>query len=118
MEFGYFETKLMNATIDIEDIGNCALKASNDKYEFYYLIISTKAGYSTIIEFGPYNEVEIEQCNATFSKNSFNRDKIIKRIKMFLNNPKRVITQVISLTIEEALQEYIPITELLKGDDR
>ena len=41
MEFEYYYVKSVNATLDIDDIGNCAIAAYNDLGLVSYLLIKT-----------------------------------------------------------------------------
>ena len=42
MEFNYYYDTIAMASIDVEDIGNCAIEAHTDLGEFYYLLINIK----------------------------------------------------------------------------
>lgn len=97
MNFPYlYELQPMDS-IDIEDIGNVCLQAINSFNEEYYLIISTKLGWTEIKEFGPciidFNKVE-NYFNLLYNKFEFNETKLIKQIDKFINNDKRKITQI------------------------
>ena len=48
MEFEYKPVAQFSATVDIEDIGQCALEAMSDANTFYYLIIRTVMGETTV----------------------------------------------------------------------
>ena len=53
MEFEYLHQIVVGDTIDIDDIGNCAINAFNDAGEEYYLVVKTVLGWTEIFEFGP-----------------------------------------------------------------
>ena len=82
--------------IDIEDIGNCVIEASNDTGLFWYLCIQTTLGWTKITEYGPAAPDFVElpkSVTCTFNRIDFDERKIANSISMFLNNSKRAITQ-------------------------
>lgn len=95
-------------SIDVPDIGNCALEGKNTLYEYtYYLIIFTKVGKTHLIECGPIlddgkyipNDFQI-----SYNVFDYSEKKIEKEINNFLNNNKKKISQVSFLEIEEAIE--------------
>lgn len=97
MIFDYLRTTTALDTIDIIDIGNCSISAINDDAEEWFIIIDTNEGWTKIREFGPIlsddNKIKTffnYDCSAT----DFSEKKIKIRIDKFLNNPRRMITQV------------------------
>ncbi len=103
MNFPYLIQTTATADIEIENIGNVCLCANNDVAEEWYLYIHTVLGRTTIIEFGPV-ESDIDELpdfvSFTYSKIDFNEKKLDGIIDKFLNNPKRVITQVTEIDAE------------------
>ena len=97
MNFPYLYVQQSLDSIDIEDIGNVTLQLNNDLGECWYLIITTKLGWSTIQTFGPIN-IQDDIIPYHFQYNydliEFNDTKLIKRIDKFINEPKRLITQI------------------------
>ena len=97
MIFDYLRTTTALDTIDIVDIGNCAINAMNDDAEEWFLIIDTNEGWTKIREFGPI-VVDENKLRNYFSYDCYASDfaekKLRTRIDKFLNNPKRMITQV------------------------
>ena len=53
MIFDYLRLTQALDTIDFPDIGNVAINALNDYGQEWYLIITTKNGWTVIKEFGP-----------------------------------------------------------------
>lgn len=119
MKFEYFETKTVNADIEIEDIGNCAIKAYTDLGSVYILIIDTVCGYSRIFQYGPaYAEMPTLLCDhvgMSLNRIEFKEKPICKTIEMFLNRDG--ITQAIECTRDEALECCTNILEQLNNFD-
>lgn len=42
--FDYFVTQVVNATLEVDDIGNVCILARNDLGEEYYLCVKTELG--------------------------------------------------------------------------
>lgn len=119
MKFEYLKQVVVNADIDIEDIGNCAIKAFNDEGHEYILIVETKLGSSRIFQYGPVipdMEELPKSTNCSFKRIQFSQSKLIKTIKDFLNNPYASITQVFEVTKEEALEDCVSFIEYMKKD--
>ena len=96
-------------TIDVIDIGNVCLNALNDYGQEWYLMINTELGWTTIKEFGPLL-VDTDNIAPYFDYKMFQYEysdkKIAKVIDKFINNQKRMITQVFEVSdsiVEERL---------------
>lgn len=107
MNFEYMYVAEALDSINIEDIGQCALCATNDTGKEYYLVIKSLFGWVRIVEFGPFF-VGVDQLLGEFSftqtEIEYSMRKVANRIEKFLQNPKRQITQVREITREEALE--------------
>ena len=105
MIFDYLRTTTALDSIDIEDIGNCCINALNDSGEEWFLVIRTWEGWTEITDYGPLL-VDSDQFSSYFVYNKYGYDfsekKISTAIDKFLNNPKRVITQVYEVEKEFA----------------
>lgn len=96
MTFEYLQRIVVDAQLDIENIGDCYLRAYNDFGEEFYLIIKTQLGETEVIEYGPcVPELQMLHQNyqITYSRFEYNQGKLERIIDKFLNNPKRGITQ-------------------------
>ena len=51
--FSYFKEVVVNANLEIDDIGNCCIKTFTDAGQYSILIIKTVMGESTIFTYGP-----------------------------------------------------------------
>lgn len=117
MRYEFFETKVVNSWIEIEDPGNCAIKALNETHQAYYLVTKTDLGVTTIFEYGPSVENEEllpKTVNCSFKRISYTDKKIDDAIEKFLNNPTRSIISATLMDREDALLECRPIIEYVK----
>ena len=116
--FEYFYTKTAMGVIEVEDDGNCVIEASNDEGLFYYLYISTSMGYTKIVEYGPaapdFNELP-QEVSCTFNRIQYDTKKIAQKVSMFLNNPKRQITQAKEATVEDFLDNCKSILDYVSN---
>lgn len=114
MKFQYLQTITMNADLEIEDIGNCAIKAFTDIGREYILIIETRLGWTRIYQYGPI--VQEEQwplaVNESYFKIEFNERRIKQIIEKFLNMVG--ITQAFEVTKNEALEDCKSIIEFMR----
>ena len=87
---------VVDATLEIDDIGNCCLLCRNDIGEEFYLITKTVMGWIEVIEYGPCTpdlDILPFSVQLLYDRFEWNQYKLEKRIDKFLNNPKRAITQ-------------------------
>lgn len=116
MIFDYLRTTTALDTIEIEDIGNCAVNAMNDDAEEWFLIINTYEGWTETIEFGPL-VVDDDDIKTYFKYDKFSSDysekKIGRSIDRFINDPKRMITQVFEVDKEFAKSRLNSIKDKL-----
>lgn len=98
MQFEYFYVTQVNATIDVDDVGNCCLLARNDIGLEYLLYVKTEYGKTELVTVGPlYIDEDVLYPNTvTVEYNTFDYDikKIAKIINKFLSNAKASITFV------------------------
>lgn len=114
MNFPYLYVQESLDSIDIEDIGNVALQLNNDLGECWYLLISTKLGWTSIQQFGPMSLVDnflLYNFMYTYNKFEFNDTKIIKRIDKFINDPKKLVTQIFFVNPDEILEKLKNLNE-------
>lgn len=96
MRFEYLQRVVVEADLEVENIGECVIEATNDIAEFFYLIIKTQLGWTEVLEYGPClpdMDILSSNYNIKYSRFEFNSSKIERIIDKFLNEPKRVITQ-------------------------
>lgn len=107
MIFDYLRMVHALDTIDIPDIGNTCINACNDVGQEWYLSISTHQGWTTVIEFGPLL-VDADEIGSYFTydmhQHEYSDAKIRRTIDKFINNPKRIPTQVFEVMPIEAAE--------------
>lgn len=94
-------------TIEVEDIGNCAIRSTNAGFEDYYIVIQTVMGKTSILTFGPIlADVSIiqEDFNLSFKKIDYKEKNINNEINKFINDTRKAIKQAEVISVEEALQ--------------
>lgn len=117
MLIDYSATKTFNQTLQIDDIGNCAIHGEGSfrdgRVTFpgdYYMIVKTVMGKTTIIKWGPLMpdftalpntfKLEIKTCQ-------YKELTIIREIQSFINDGLKGIHDATELLPEEAV-EFLP----------
>lgn len=109
MTFDYLQRVVVDAQLNVEDIGQCVILGRNDIGEENYLIIRTEMGYTEQITIGPVcPDVDLLPFNVSilYSRYEFNQGKIERAIDKFLNDPKKLISQA-EVTTFDAIYPYI-----------
>lgn len=117
MEFEYFYTQQATGSLDIEDIGNCAIQANTDNGVYFYLVIETHLGFSHIFRYGPriLNSDSLpKSCSCSYSCMEYNEGKLQTAIQQFLNPKFYQITQAIEIDKDTALNNCISILDYFK----
>lgn len=110
MRFEYLQRVVVEAELEIDNIGECVIQANNDVAKEWYLIVKTELGWTEILEYGPCMPDLVllqENYNITYSRFEYNQGKIEKAIDKFLNNPKRVITQAKVCSLEDIRENLV-----------
>ena len=104
MTFEYMHISTSMDSIDVEDIGNVYIKASNDNADVWFMSIKTFLGWCEVKQFGP---LKLDEngfdyfFNFFFQKFEYSEKKLFKLINEFINNPKKSITIAEVITAEE-----------------
>ena len=118
MQFDYFYITQVNATIDIDDVGNCCLLARNDIGLEYYLFTKTEYGKTEIITVGPLfmdeDELFPETVNLQYTTFDYNMKKISGIIDKFLKNPKACITYVELIELKQFRDRFPKFVDIIK----
>lgn len=105
MQFDYLYSMQPEGTLEIEDIGNCAIIATTGLCQEHILIVRTEAGQSRILQYGPQwidsDMPAVSEVSCTYSSFQFNQHKIQRYIDTWLNS-KTFAQQAQAVTIEEA----------------
>ena len=108
MNFEYLVKIKKEASIDIKDIGNCALDVYNDLGFEWVLLVNTKEGTTQIVEFGPVIpdlDTPPAKMSYTYDRMGFNEGKIINRISKFLTDGGKNVTQAFEVSQQEAKEK-------------
>lgn len=117
MEFEYFYTTTAMGSLIIDDLFDCAIEASNDMGEFYYLVVKCQDGFCQLFEYGPIikdNELLPKTVMCSFKRITPELPKIKKAIQNFLNNPYHEISQAVSIDENEAYNNCINIIDYMR----
>jgi hypothetical protein len=123
-KFGYSQETIFLKELDVDELGQVALEARDSDSMFYYLIIRTSLGQSSILEYGPIvPDVAIlpDMTEIKFQRIDFNELKIKQIIKKFLmarNKGKNKIEDVIQIDVNDALSRGVNILEYMKNFDK
>lgn len=120
MNFKYFRTADWNADIEINAIGNCAIKGICMNEMYYICIIRTTLGVTELFETGPFtsNGELSNKCSLNYNKIEYDDRKIRKFISSFLQEPRKPldlnIYQAEEIPIDEALESCIDICNYMR----
>jgi hypothetical protein len=123
-KFGYSQETIFSKELDIDELGQVALEAKDSDSMFYYLIIRTSLGQSSILEYGPIvPDINLlpDSTEIKFQRVDFNELKIKQIIKKFLlprNKGKNKIEDVIQIDVNDALSRGVNILEYMKNFDK
>ena len=121
MTFEYLQRVVVDAELNVDDIGQCVILGRNDIGEESYLIIRTEMGWTEQISIGPVcPDIEILPFNVAilYSRFEYNQGKIERAIDKFLNDPKKMISQAEAVTFDtiypniwQTVRKIFPIEE-------
>lgn len=108
MIFEFDQQPVFMQNIDIEDIGNVALRCSNEKLRDYYIVIKTYLGKTALISFGPLLgdvDVLVDNMSLSFKKFDYKESTIEREIEKFINDGRSLINKVEIISENEALAQ-------------
>jgi hypothetical protein len=121
MTFEYLQRVVVDAELNVDDIGQCVILGRNDIGEESYLLIRTEMGWTEQITVGPVcPDIEILPFNVAilYSRYEYNQGKIERAIDKFLNDPKKMISQAEVVTYDaiypqiwQTISKIFPIEE-------
>lgn len=113
MIFEFDQQPVFMQNIDIEDIGNVALRCTNEKLRDYYIVVKTYLGKTAIISFGPLvGDIEalVDNMTLSFKKFDYKEYTIEREIEKFINDGRSAINKVEIINELEALA-HLPSAE-------
>ena len=120
MNFEYARQSEYTNDIEIDTIGNCAIRGICMNEMYYICIIRTSIGLTELFESGPYlpDRTLSTICETSYQKIEYDERKIKKFIASFLQAPRKPsilnIYQAEQISIEEALDSCIDICNYMK----
>ena len=120
MNFEYARQSEFTADIEIDTIGNCAIRGICTNEMYYICIIRTSIGLTELSESGPYlpDGTLSTICETSYQKIEYDERKINKFISSFLQAPRKPsilnIYQAEQISVEEALDSCIDICNYMK----
>ena len=120
MNFEYARQSEFTADIEIDRIGNCAIRGICMNEMYYICIIRTSVGLTELFESGPYlpDRTLSTICETSYQKIEYDERKIRKFIASFLQAPRKPsvlnIYQAEQISIEEAFDSCIDICNYMK----
>lgn len=118
MLFEFNQDLVFISNIDIDNIGEFAIEASNEEGMFWYFIVRTSLGTCSISSCGPVvPDIDLlpSGFRQTFDRIPFKEDKLCKTISMFLNDKSKKITKAIEISIEDAITQFRDLKDYLEN---
>ena len=106
MTFEFDQQPVFMQNIQVEDLGNFALRCSNDKGKEWYIVVKTYLGKVAMLKFGPvYPDITalLENMDLSFKKFDYKEATIERETDKFLNDGRNAINKV------EIIQEGIAL---------
>ena len=103
-------------SINIDDIGNCAIEGSNDDNLFYLFITRTTMGTTSVFTCGPFNPdlaLLPTGFKTTYTRLEFSLPKLEKMIRSFLNDKDAKITNASVISFEDATNMFVDFKDYL-----
>ena len=121
MTFEYLQRIVVESQLDVENIGQCVLRARNDLGEEFYLIVVTELGWSEVLEYWPITpDLQLLPMNyqIKYSRFEYNELKLERIIDKFLNDGKRGITQADVTTLGDIMELLVnPIDRVVTNKE-
>ena len=102
--------------IDIDQIGEFGIEASNDDGYYYYMVIKTLLGTSVIATCGPVfpdSELLPSGFSCTLTKMPYKEDKLAKTINLFLNDKYKKLTRAEVIEVDDAIAQFRELRDYL-----
>ena len=122
MRYSYSYVRTETAEIEIDDIGNFSLMATDALGFTYYLTVKTFDGFSQVMTYGPIHPdfdtfPSKKQVTQTWERIAFSQKKIDMIINKWLNNPYYGIVHAEIIDRQALYDGCRSITEYMKNND-
>lgn len=118
MIFEFNEERRMLKSLDVVDLGACAIRGTNDLGEEFYFVTKSSYGFTLIFTYGPIipdiDELPNDVC-CKITKIEFNAKKLSKLIFLFLNDKSKAITDAELITEVDALDSCRDLIEYMSS---
>lgn len=113
MVFEYLSRTLCDASIDIEDIGNCALCAYTLASDYSLMVVKTTMGTTEIFTCGPVacDGSLCDYVGTSYRKFPYSDSKIKNAITKFVNTAG--VMQVVECPKDEIAKKFVNIAEYI-----
>lgn len=116
MTFEFNNQLVPQSVVDIDELGDFGLEASNDGGFYYYVAVRCFQGIAIMATCGPIIP-DIDMLPSgfamTLTKVPFREDKIARTIEYFLNDKHKVLTEAHLLPFEEAVDKFKELKDYL-----
>ena len=103
--------------LDVDNIGEFAVEATNDEGFNWYYVVRTTLGLTAISYCGPIIP-DVAMLPKSFSEGRyqipFNEGKILKDLGFFLNDKGKKITAAEVIEIDDAIEQFVNFKDYLK----
>ncbi len=109
MTFEFNQQPRYTEEIEVEDIGNVAMRCSNSKGQEYYIVVKTYLGKTAFLKFGPiFADLGIltQNMELVFKKFDFKESTIEREIDKCLNDGRNGIVKA------ELINEYVALAAM------
>lgn len=98
------------ASVEVDDVGEVALILYNDVGQEWYLLHTTHLGWTKTYTFGPLlpddDTLRLKSFSFQYSEIEYSESKLVKNLERFIQDPKKMITQVFEIDKETVLDRY------------
>lgn len=118
MVFEFNNQFLPQNSIDIDRIGEFAIECSNEQGFYYFLVVKTSLGTTTIASCGPLVPDVVLLPNGyetSLIRIKSEDSKIEKEITKWLNDRKKCIIEARQISIDDALDQFVDLGNYLKN---
>lgn len=113
VKFEFNAQPVFMGKIEVEDLGNFALRAKSELGREYYVVVKTFLGKTIILKFGPLAPdltALIYNMDLSFKKIDFKETAICREVDKFINDGRSSIVDIELISEMEALS-YLPSAE-------
>lgn len=107
MQINYQVVKEFTQTLDVQDLGETAIRGANSAGESYFILTRTSLGKFMMLTFGPTIEDMPEELlpgfSLSYSAMDYSEKKILKLVSAYVNDPMKEISQLEEVSREECV---------------